>query len=306
MSPDDPPIGDYLPQATAPARPGGRGPLVVTLLILVIMWGSFMYFRWELRAQWWAFQVAKAESREQRDFYVTRLASIRDQSLNVIPGLLNSDKPEVREAAITILRYCESDRAGDHLVEALDDPVPDLAAAAATMLAWRRGSARHVPRLRDQLLTSGDRAPAWGAAVALGRIGGPEAEGALLQALTGPLGPDVKGQVIDSLGMLGTQAAVPLMLDALADDRLLEVLPNSQQSARRAIAALQPDLVARGADPSAALEAASAAPSVAAVAAHWVHLLAGLDAAGVTSRPADRRGPAIQALKRRATSPPAE
>jgi HEAT repeat protein len=268
------------PAAGKPARRW----FVALAALLIAIWVIAMLFRWELRARWWAWHITRAESREDRDFYLTRLASIRDKSLGVVDMLLEDPRPEVREAGITVLRYCESEGAADRLLTMLGDEVPDVAGMAATALAWRAGSSRYVDRLQTTLNRKGP--PQWGAAVALGRIGGPSAENALKSALgggaTGDWPADVRAQIIDSLGMLGCRDSLGLIAEALKDDRLIQTLPHSQLSARRAIAALQPDLRTRGMDPADAMAAADSAPSVAAVAARWLRLLAADNSAPTT------------------------
>jgi HEAT repeat protein len=240
-------------------------------LLLVLIWVLLMVFRWQLRAEWWAYQVTQAESAEGRDFYVTRLASIRDKSLTAVPMLTEHPDAGIRLAGITILRYCESPRAAELLLGMLGDTNPDVSGAAATNLAWRSRPASFIPQLRE-LATSTSPA-AWGATVALGRIGGDEAEQTLEQILSTADNPNVKAQAIDSLGLLGREEALPLMQKALADERHVDHLPHSQLSAMRAIGALSADLSAKGIDPASAADSASTAPTVGAIAAHWIRLL---------------------------------
>jgi HEAT repeat protein len=258
---------------------------VAVLLLLVGVWALAMFFRWEIRAQWWAWQATRAESRDARDYYVVRLASIRDKSLHALPMLIDDSRADVRESAITILRHCESARSADYLLDLLADEEPDVAGLAATALAWRRDARQHVPLL-ERILSHADDPRAWGAAVALGRIGGLEAQSALCEALGRPGPPHVTAQVIDSLGLLGCREAVPLMMQARQDTRPISVLPHSQLSAQLAIRALQADLRSRGADPASALASASSPATVAGVAEHWIRLLSGTPTAGNATQPA--------------------
>lgn len=266
----------------------GRHRTFVLLLVLVFVWSAAMVFRWELRAQWWAYQVTHAASPIERDYYVTCLASIGDKSERVLRRLMNDDRPEIREAAITILRFCAEPQAADRLFELLADENPDLAALAASTLAWRPDAQQHVPRLQEILVASPVDARAWGCAVALGRIGGDQAEAALCNALTRACPPDVKAQVIDSLGLLGCRQAVPLITDALTDHRPIRVLPHSQLSARKAIQALHADIMAQGTDPATALAAVTAEPTVSGVAARWLPLLAEPEAGPPATQPPTR------------------
>jgi HEAT repeat protein len=281
-------------------RPGdrrsNRTAFGIVLMLMLILWLVVMVFRWELRARWWAYEVARCESAEDRDFYLTRLASIRDKSFNAVSELVNDDRPEIRSAGVTVLRYCEGRPAAVVLIRLLADPSPEVAVDAATALAQRRDAASYIPELRSRLLDNPGRS-SWGTAIALGRIRRDEAEDALKTALARAADPDLKAQIIDSLGMAGCEEAVPMMIDSLTDDRPVQILPQSQQSAQRAINAVRPDFLARGADPDSALKAASTAPTVSAVAARWVRLLGGLDAETAASQPADRRADTIRRLQ---------
>jgi hypothetical protein len=89
------------------------------------------------------------------------------------------------------------------------------------------------------------------------------------------------------------------MIDALNDDRIVQILPQSQLSAQRAVATLRPELRARGADPNSALQAASTVPTVAAIAARWIRLLTELDAEPVATQPAAKRTKSIRNLKQK-------
>jgi hypothetical protein len=212
-----------------------------------------------------------------------------------VSKLVTDPRPEIRSAGIAVLRYCEGRPAAAVLMRLLGDPSPEVAADAATALAQRRDAASYIPELRSCLLDNPGRS-SWGTAVALGRIPRAEAEDALKTALSRAADPDLKAQLIDSLGMAGCEQAVPMMIDALADDRPVTILPQSQQSAQRAINAVRSDFLARGADPESAMKAARTAPTVSAVAARWVRLLGGLDAEQVTSQPAAQRADTIRRL----------
>ncbi|HON68870.1 MAG TPA: HEAT repeat domain-containing protein [Phycisphaerae bacterium] len=270
-----------------------HGSFIAVLLLLVGVWVLAMLFRWEIRAQWWAWQAVRAETRETRDYYVVRLASIRDQSLPALARLIDDPRAEVREAAITVLRHCEGARGADCLLDLLADEEPDVAGLAATALAWRRDARQHVTTLQH-VLSRGDDPRAWGAAVALGRIGGPEAQAALCEAAP----PHVAAQVIDSLGLLGCREAVTLMMRARHDTRPIDVLPYSQMSAQRAIQALQGDLRSRGVDPASALASASSPATVAGVAEHWIRLLTGTPASDLATQPATILAPDSQPAPR--------
>lgn len=250
-----------------------------------------MLFRWELRTRWWAWRITQVESREDREYYLTRLAAVADRSLDALPRLLHDPRPEVRDLGLTVLRYGTSPRAGEYLLEMLNDEDADVAGTAASLLAWRPKAREYVPQLFIAIQTDTGR-PAWSAAVALGRIGGPDVEPLLLTVVHPMMEPDVRAQVIESLGLLNCGAAVPAMIDALADRRPLATTPFSQSHATRAIGALQGQIVAKGGDPGAML-AAVETPTVASVAARWLTLMTGGSFGDPTTQPADRT-PEIQ------------
>lgn len=251
-----------------------RRRLIVGVVVLALIWTVAMVFRWELRAQWWAYQLARCETPDQRAFYMTRLASIGNKSLSVLPKLIASEDPGAREAAVTILRYCRGARADDLLGSILADPDPEIAGLAATTLAMRPDAAAMVFDLRDKVALSVVPEASWATVVALGRMPGETADRALLDlASLGELEPDVKAQLIDSLGIRGCREALPFMTEAMNDARPVETTPFSLMSAQRAIAALRTDLVAKGADPASALSSLGDTRTVADVAARWVHML---------------------------------
>lgn len=285
----------------APSPPAaanrGRRRFVVVLLGLVVLWVVVMLFRWELRTRWWAWRLTEVESREDRQYYLTRLAAVGDRSLDAVPRLLHDGRPEVRDMGLTVLRYCESPRAGALLLEMLDDEAPDVAAMAASLLAWRPEARAYVPQLFMAIQTGQGR-EAWAAAIALGRIGGPDVEQLLLTVVHPKMGPDIRAQVIESLGLLNCGAAVPAMIDALADRRSLETPPFSQRNVARAIGSLQGEIVAKGGDPG-AMMAAAETPTVASVAAQWLTMMTGGSFGDPTTQPADRT-PEIQRAWREA------
>lgn len=273
----DPTQPDGRPTApvAGPAR-GSRHRLVAGVVLLVLVWAVVMLFRWELRAQWWAYQLARSDTPDQRAFYMTRLASIGNKSLNVLPRLVASDDAEIREAAICVLKYCSGARADELLIAMLADPDPENAGLAATTFAMKPAAAGMAVELRDKVALNAVPAASWGTVVALGRLPGETADHALLDLTRlGQLPPDVKAQLIDSLGIRGCREALPYMTEAMNDDRPIDKLPFSLVSARRAIGALQADLAAKGADPAAAMSGLGEARTVSEVAARWVRMLGG-------------------------------
>ena len=65
-----------------------RRSTAVAIIILVLLWATAMLLRWEIRTQWWAYRLTKVETREDRLYYLTRLAAAGNRSLNAV-SLLN-------------------------------------------------------------------------------------------------------------------------------------------------------------------------------------------------------------------------
>ena len=244
---------------------GRRWWFVSALALLVLLWLLAMFFRMELRAQWWAYRLTRAAGVADRQYYLVRLAAIGDESLGAVGRLLGDSRAEVRSMGITVLGYCKGPAASEFLLAALGDADPEVAATAALELALRPEAAALVPRLAA-ILEGGGSAPAWGACVALERMGGPAAEQVLLTALPKVSDADVRAQIIDSLGMLGSKAALPALRGMLADRRPISRLPASQGGALRAIGALQGRLASKGVDIKALAEASRSDRTVASVA----------------------------------------
>lgn len=269
-----PPADDHpWPNSSAGIRrkPSGSHTFILVVAGFALLWIVLMWMRWELRAQWWAYQMIHAESREQREPYLTRLASIRDRSLKAVPKLLADPRPEVREGAVRVLRYCESNNAAELLLRAMSDTDRDVAAMAANTFAWRPDARALQPGL-IQLIDSESESTACAAAIALGRLGGPEAEATLrARAATDETAPDLRAQAIDSLGLLGDRDAADAVRSALDDHRPIAALPQSMASAMRALATVAPQLEAQGAVIES--NATADAPTVSVVAEHWLPLL---------------------------------
>ena len=258
---------------------------------LLLLWLLVIMFRMELRAQWWAYRLTRVTSTDDHQYYLTRLAAIGNKSLGPISRLLDDPRPEIRQSGMTILHYCSHPSVTELLVAKLSDPSPDMVAAAALELALRPKSRDLLPQLGTIALAD-DSASAWGACVALERFGGPDAISTLLQVLRQTTDADVRAQAIDSLGMLGSQEAVPTLKEMLTDQRPISRLPASQRSALRTIGALQQKLVTQGMDPQAMAEASQSQNTVASVAERSLRLIQGTPWTNTTTHPhTSDRGP---------------
>lgn len=248
--------------------------MVLAIAVLVLAWLGVMFFRMELRAQWWAYQLTQVESQQDRNYYLTRLAAISDKSLGAVDRLLGDPRDEIRKMGVTVLVRCKSLRARQRLLTMLTDESGEVWAQASLGLASRPDAAELIP-VMSQLLRGEDIQSARAAAFTLERMGGPQAEEILLDSLRTATDPDLSAQLIDSLGILRCQSAVPLLKDLLGDDQPVAALPANYASVQRAVAALGEDLSTRGINPQELLEATQVEMTVASFAARSLHLITG-------------------------------
>ncbi len=259
-------------EALSRVRRRGRIWTAVAIIALVLLWAVVMFFRMEIRAHWWAYRLTRVESDHERNYYLACLAAVGNKSLGAVDRLLQNPRPEVREMGVIILEHCTPGVADKRLVALLSDENEDVAIRAALALASREDVSSLLRTLRDCLLEH-PGGPDRHAAVALQRIGGAEAEQALLDALPHATDPNLRAQIIDSLGMLGSEAAVPILTDMLADERQVTILPYSQRSALQALAARQQQLLNKGIDPQTVMDALQKETTVAAIAARSLRLI---------------------------------
>jgi HEAT repeat protein len=107
------------------------------------------------------------------------------------------------------------------LIEALEDPVPDVVEEAARALG-NVGDPCAVPQvvsvLRDPRSASSRRV-VLAAARALGSLGGEEATRALLDLLAPQVDEELQEAAVRSLGEIGDDRVIPALLSRLEDDR---------------------------------------------------------------------------------------
>ena len=274
------------PQALKQVPRRSRSRTVVAILILVVAWTTVMSFRWQIRTRWWAYRLTRAETRQERDYYLTCLCDVGNRSLGALGRIVRDPRPEIRRLAVTVLENCTGDAAEERLYQLLVDEDADVGVRAAGELVLRRDTKEIVQALQGSLCgPAGPRASS--AAAALRRVGGPEAEKVLLSALSHATDADLKAQVIDSLGLLACERAAPLLIEALADHRPVTQLPYSRRSALRAPAATREQLASEGLDPRAARAALEGELTVASVAAQSLAWIAGESPGDLSTRPAD-------------------
>ncbi|HSW47196.1 MAG TPA: hypothetical protein VLM89_16655 [Phycisphaerae bacterium] len=278
MTHPEPP--DDRPRARS-ASTRGRRATYTAIAILMLLWLVAIWYRWEIRAYWWAYRITAVESPELQSYYAGSLAAIGDRALPALPRLLDDPRESIRLIGVRILRSCPNLRALQCLFMRLGDPSVEVSDAAALEIALRPDRLQALPVLQE--MAAGPSATA--AMVALERIGGPQAEDILIERLSNADDPDVTAQAIDSLGMLGCRAAEPVIQGHLGDHRPLTCPPASQRRAERAIAAVQGKLLAQGIRPEDLAAVARTDLTIAAVAARALASLAPTPASHPTSRP---------------------
>lgn len=273
--------------AAAPPRARVRSNRVLWLWIglLVVLWLVAMFFRWEIRARWWAYRLAAAPASPEAAYYEGCLASVGDRSLGALRGLLRHPSADVRRRAAAILHWCRTEGSRTVLLEAMRDPDGEVRETAALGLAFHHDAAALPELLR--MVRSGEGDVALAAAVALERIGGPAATEALLEVLRGDAPPLLRAQAIDSLGLLGAKQAVPLLIDCLRDERTPATRPAADRRALQAIRAAGLDFSRLGIDPS---KIDTGRPeTIAELAARALHRITGESFGFTTTQPADRK-----------------
>lgn len=258
-----------------PARRTARKSITwIVIGGLIVGWTIVLYYRTEIRAHWWAHQYTRMDTADERAFYLIRLASLQDRAIPALGRLARDPREEVRAAAVRVLHHCPSVDGQRALLDFLDDASDLVAEQAAMELALRADKSSALPTLKSWVLDEASPDRARRSAVALERIGGPDAEIVLLEALPVSREPNLVAQVIDSLAMLGSEKALPLIESHLTDGRRVEVLPASQRGLRRAVAAMSADLAAKGIDPRAMLSDLEETATVASIAWGAVEIIA--------------------------------
>jgi len=273
----------------SPAEPVSRKTRTWTLIIiglLVAAWCVAMYYRMEIRAYWWARQLSRTTAPEQRTYYLVCLASIKNKSLGAATRMTRNSDPHVRELGVAVLNSCTGPEADEVLIRLLDDADDNVADdAALTLTDARRGSGlAMLPRLRS-ILDKGGR-PARRAVVAMQRVPGQQTETLLAEAMARTDDPDLLAQIMDSLAMIASRAAVPRMIACLEDTRPVGP-PYSERSAIRALTGAGSQLMTKGLDPAAVLAAMPQSRTVADVALRCLQILADRSAPTTSTAPAD-------------------
>ncbi len=211
------------------------------IVIMIAVWLvaiGLMLFSHPLRARYWGWRLARAETEVLRDYYASRLAQRPQAALGVARGLLTHTDPDVRLLAVHVIDRADGDHAETFLLAGLKDREVRVRDAAALAVGRRRG-ADLVSRLTE-LATGDDDAVAAAAVYALQRDARPLAVDAMIRVLETTESLAVRVQAIESLGLLGVQRARPALTNRLSDRGNVTVMPANERGVWRALAA-QPD-----------------------------------------------------------------
>ncbi len=252
-----------------------------------------MLFRTDIRTRWWAYRLGQAGDPAARRYYTACLAATGSGSLSATRRLLDHPRLEVRLAALQILHHCSDPAARKFLVLAIadrDDRVSDRAALELALRSDRRGAVEEL----EALASSSSPEIARKAVVGMQRLGEPQAEDFLLGLLERTSDPDLRAQIIDALGLMGSRSAVPALIECLADQRAISHPPASFRWANQAIQCLESQLPAEGLDP-ATLRSASVAPcTVAGVAERALAWITGISGGDPNAQRGHDRSEAIE------------
>ncbi len=265
----------------------GRRWTIAIIGVLIAAWCVAMWYRVEIRAYWWARQLARSSSPQDTHYYLLCLASAKEDAFGPAKGLVRNGDPRVRRLGIAALDNCHGPKVEEVLLDLLNDPDDEVGDAAAISLTDpRRGTAiALVPNLQSIIARGGNAARR--AVVALQRIPGEQTETILVDALSKTSDPDLLAQIADSLGMIGSRAAVPGMIALLDDARPLESMQYSERSATRALAGARGQFSAKGID--AGSITVLRARTVADAALRSLTLIAGPSAPTTATLPTDTR-----------------
>jgi len=275
------------PQGGSSLPNRGRRWTLAIITLLIALWCLAMWYRVEIRAYWWARQLAQASSPQDTHYYLLCLASTKDSAFGPARRLARNADPRVRRLGVAALDNCRGPKVEQVLLNLLSDPDDDVADAAATSLTDpRRGTAIALIPDLETTLARGGRA-ARHAVVALQGIPGEQTERILVDALSGTSDPDLLAQLADSLGMIGARLAAPRLIALLDDIRPLESTQHSERSATRALAAARRQFAAKGINAESITVAR--ARTVAEAALRSLTMIAGRAAQTTATSPADTR-----------------
>lgn len=251
-------------------------------------------FRTPLRSRFWAWQVIHADGVEERAAPLTLLCNAGDRGRWGTETLLTHSDPEIRQFGVVVLQHVQSDRVPPRLLELLADPSEAVAEMAALGLAIH-GDTSVIPELK-RMFRAGDFGTASAVAVALERLGGPEAADALAVLANEPADAACRAALIDALTAIASPSCAGSLLGLLDDHRPCDV----PTRADRLVEQFSPLAAGHGLIPAPRNEPASRPTSdsgprtVAERAAAGLTRITGLDPPFASTLPPDRRAEAAR------------
>jgi len=198
--------------------PRRRIDRVVSIVVgvLIIGCGIAVWQRNSIRAWLWARGLRNAQTADERTYYVTMLAALREKSVSAATGLLEDPRAEVRELAVGILVHGGSKEAQAALIGALHDTDQDVRDSAAHSLAFANAPDALGPLATAIWDQRGETAMAM--CVAVGRMDSPAALDALAELAARHSDVNVRAQAVELLGMHAGSRAERALRPLLEDE----------------------------------------------------------------------------------------
>jgi HEAT repeat protein len=212
-----------------PRRRFTAGAIMIGLTLVAC--GAAIVFRTPLRSRYWAGQLVRARSMEQRAVPLAYLCNAGDAGRWGIAVLLEHPDAEVRQYGVVVLQHVRTDWSRRRLLEMLNDastPVRELAALGLAI----HGDASVVPELK-RMYVEGDPQAASAACMALERLAVPEAVAALAELAEQPAEAAHRAALVEALQGVGNAECAAVLLELLGDHRPCHVPMRAQRLLER-------------------------------------------------------------------------
>jgi len=210
---------------------GANRGTVVAVVVLLAAWVALLVFRTPIRVRWWTWKLQHTTEPAARLSYVNALAAHADHAVAPVGALLDDPDQTLRLLAVDVLNRARCRQAQPYLVKAMRDRDADVRYTAALGLARWQGE-RALPVL-ESMLNDRDELTVCAALVALQRVGSPHAADLVTTRLSKAESVPVLVQAAECVHVMGNMQAVPRLLELLADDRAVTVLPALQRGVQR-------------------------------------------------------------------------
>ena len=267
---------------------------VIVVLLLLAAWATLLVFRTPIRVRWWTWKLQHTTEPAARLSYVNALAAHADHAVAPVGALLDHSDQTLRLLAVDVLNRARCRQVQPYLLKAMRDRDEDVRYTAALGLARWQGE-RALPVL-ESMLNDRDELTVCAALVALQRVGSPHAAGLVTAKLSKAESVPVLIQATECVHVMGSMQAVPRLLELLADDRAVTVLPALQRGVQRFLQG-RPDRLAEANLPTSLPTTIDFGATVADHAAQALRGITG-ESFGFESRdPPERRRQAIDAWR---------